>query len=245
MWIDLNADLGEGEPNDAALMPLVSSCNIACGGHAGDASSMRETLVLAKQHNVAAGAHPSYPDREGFGRKSLGMAHDHLRATLGKQIDMLKSIADDVGIHLKHLKPHGALYNDAAKDASLAHLIADVARTHLPDAQLVGPPASAMAGAAAQLGIGFIAEGFVDRAYTSGGALVARDQPGAMINHHQDRVAQALQIVQTRTVTTIEGDRIDLPAQTLCLHGDSPGAVISAQTIRAALKAEGIAVRAP
>ncbi len=244
-WIDLNADLGEGEASDAELMTLVSSCNIACGGHAGDDASMQGALALAAEHGVAAGAHPSYPDREGFGRRAMDISGEELAASLSQQIEALKAHAAAAGIILRHLKPHGALYNAAAKDFGLAETIAVVTVDQLPGARLVGPPRSELERAARDLGLGFIAEGFADRAYTRDGDLVARTEPGAVLEDNPARSAQALQIAKDGTVTTIDGHRIALPAQTICLHGDTPGAAASARAIRAALEAVNVAIHAP
>ena len=243
-WIDLNADLGEGEPTDGELLKSVSSCNIACGGHAGDDASMIAVLKLAKAHAVAVGAHPSYPDREGFGRQAMEMGLDKLATSLGQQVETLKTHAQALGLTLAHLKPHGALYNQAARDTALAALLADLITTHLPGASLVGPPMSALAEAAASRGIDYLAEGFADRAYLADGSLMPRTQPGAVLDSDEARVAQALQLATRQCVTGPAGETIALPVQTICLHGDSEGAVSSARAIRAALEAAGLDIRA-
>lgn len=243
-WIDLNADLGEGDPHDGDLMNYVSSCNIACGGHAGDDASMIAVLQLARDRKVAVGAHPSYPDRDGFGRRIIDMADDALKAALAVQVEALKRHAANLDLHLSHLKPHGALYNQAAHDEALADLIADLARTILPGAALVGPPASALAAAANRHDIPFLAEGFADRAYQADGSLVSRSEPGAVLDSDEARVAQAVELATCQSVTCAAGDKIRLPIQTICLHGDSPGAVSSARAIRAALEAAGLTIRA-
>ncbi|GAB5458919.1 MAG: 5-oxoprolinase subunit PxpA [Henriciella sp.] len=244
-WMDLNADLGEGAPHDAALMTLVSSCNIACGGHAGDAESMLAALTLAKTYNVSPGAHPSYPDRAGFGRRRQTLSPDELESTLTKQIKTLNAIAVQIGTPLTHLKPHGALYNQAAEDAGLASQIARLTQTLLPRAYLVGPPGSALTDAAATCDLKFLAEGFADRAYTEAGTLVPRDEPGAVLGTDSARTQQALSIAQDQCVEAITGKIIPLPAQTLCLHGDSDGALSSARHIAAALNKAGFTLRAP
>lgn len=244
-WIDLNADLGEGGPFDADIMQYVTSCNVACGGHAGDTDSMNTALAQAKRHHVAAGAHPSYPDREGFGRRAMDISLGDLEVALTNQITALKTIADQRHIPITHLKPHGALYNEAAKDRTLATLLARLTANLLPGASLVGPPNSALTANAKAAALPYIAEGFTDRAYTDEGTLVPRDQPGAMLETIAARTAQALTIAANQTVISQSGATIPMRVQTLCLHSDSSGALNSAKAIRTALEAAGIDVRAP
>ncbi|MEM9939635.1 MAG: 5-oxoprolinase subunit PxpA [Pseudomonadota bacterium] len=243
--IDLNADLGEGMPGETELMALVTSCNIACGGHAGDAQSMRAALKLAKQHGVSAGAHPSYPDLEGFGRRDLEISDTGLMDSLKRQVETLRDLAGESDVALTHLKPHGALYNRAAVDPKRADLIVRVARETLPGAALVGPPGSELQRAAERQGLNFFAEAFADRAYQPNGELVPRSVPGAVIEQDEARMAQALSIALQGQVATIEGGQLELPAETICLHGDSPGAVRSAGLIRQALVQAGIEIKAP
>lgn len=241
--IDLNADMGEyanaaEQANEAALMPLVSSCSIACGGHAGDAETMRATIRLAKSHGVSIGAHPSYPDREGFGRRSLEIGAEELLASLTAQIALLKEIAQEEDVMLAHVKPHGMLYNDAAKDLSLAHVVAAAAEGLI----LVGPPGSALETAAAERGSPFAAEGFVDRLYLASGALTPRSEPGAIIASIEARAKQALAIAERQKVTASDG-ALFVRAQTLCIHSDSPGAADTARAVRNALEGAGFAIR--
>ena len=241
-WIDLNTDLGEGCGDDAGLMSVISSCNVACGGHAGDTASMREAVRLAHAHGVRIGAHPSYPDREGFGRRAMPIEGGNLKAALRQQIASLAAIAAEEGTALTHVKPHGALYNQAAIDAPLARLVSEIVAEGLPGAALVGPPGSELEAAAAETGLSFLAEGFADRAYTAEGRLVPRSEPGAVLECDEDRLAQALQIAREGEVTAHNGLTINLPARTICLHGDSPGALASAHAIRAALEAAGFEI---
>ncbi len=243
--IDLNADLGEGERHDAAIMPLISSCNIACGGHAGDPASMAQTLDLAARHEVRCGAHPSYPDRAGFGRRTIKMGTDDLKHSLNEQIGRLAALAYERGQHLTHLKPHGALYDDAAQDEGLADLVLSCAASLGFDTQLIGPPDSALERAASRAGLRFVSEGFIDRAYASDGSLVPRDKPGAVLSSLNARLKQALSLIQTGRVSTQSGESIDLPAQTLCLHGDSDSALETAIALRALLEERSISVAAP
>ena len=228
--IDLNADLGEGDPHDAELLTIVSSCNIACGGHAGDDASMRATIASAISNNVAIGAHPSYPDRDGFGRRSNFLAGDELRASLLAQINILASIANELGAALAHIKPHGALYNDAVNDRELADLVAGCIVTAAPGAAFVGLPDSEMQHAASRHSLNFVAEGFIDRAYRHDGQLVPRSEPGA--------VHESLELVLPQAISLV--GKVD----TLCIHGDTPGAVEAATAVRDALEKQGVEIRA-
>ena len=242
--IDLNADMGEyandaEQANEAALMPLVSSCSIACGGHAGDDETMRATIQLAKTYGVSIGAHPSYPDRDGFGRRTLEISENELFALLKKQVAALKKIADEEGAAIAHVKPHGMLYNDAASNLPLARLVAAAAEGFA----LVGPPGSALEDAAMQAGLHFAAEGFVDRSYQASGALTPRSQPGAIIPDAAARAAQALAIARGDMIRTAEGVLLSLAIQTLCIHSDSPGAVETAESVRKALQDAGFSIR--
>lgn len=242
--IDLNADMGEyaddaQRASEEALMPLISSCSIACGGHAGDPNSMRATLQLAKKHNVSAGAHPAYPDREGFGRRHLVFDPDELEASLAEQISTLEEIAATENIALRHVKPHGALYNDAAKDLNLAQIIAHVAKKYI----LVGPPGSALENAARNDKIAFAPEGFVDRSYQASGALTPRTEPGAIIANVDARAEQALTIARGDNFHARDGV-LSLSVKTLCIHSDSPGAVDTAKAAREKLEENGFAIQA-
>ena len=230
LTIDLNADLGEGDPCDQELLRIVSSCNIACGGHAGDAASMRATLLSALDNDVSIGAHPSYPDREGFGRRSAYLSGEALFESLTAQINALKSVAGEAGAQLSHVKPHGALYNDAVNDRTLADLIARAVLAAVPDAAFVGLPDSELQQAAAGHGLTFIAEGFIDRAYQDNGQLVPRSEPGAVHN--------SLELVLPQAVSLV--GKVD----TLCIHGDTPGAAEAAAAVRAELEKQGVAIRA-
>ncbi len=243
--IDLNADVGElegdaGRRLDADILSVVTSCNIACGGHAGDAESMRETLRLAKQRGVKAGAHPSYPDRENFGRSSLSIPLEELELSLRAQVKTFLAIAEEEGVTVAHLKPHGALYNEAAKDADLARIIAALA-DEFGILKLVGLPDSEMQLAANSYGLQFCPEGFSDRAYEDDGSLRARAKVGAVIHDSAEQSAQALALA-SGYVTAFSGKRISLKVDTICLHGDTPGAFEAAKAIRAGLEATGVSV---
>lgn len=242
--IDLNADLGEGDAHDLDLLRIVSSCNIACGGHAGDTDSMTNTVRAAKANDVAVGAHPAYPDREGFGRRSGFARGDALRASLREQIDALRTVALAEGTVLTHVKPHGALYNDAARDRGLAELVADVVAAIEDAPALVGPPASELQAAAEARGITFRAEAFVDRAYRDDGSLVPRSEPGAVHRELNTITTQAVRLAIDRRVVARSGDEIEIAADTLCVHGDTPGAAEAARAVRDVLNANGVEVRA-
>ena len=228
--IDLNADLGEGDPYDLDLLRIVSSCNIACGGHAGDAETMRATVLSALENDVSIGAHPSYPDREGFGRRSGYMSGEELLVSLTAQIVALNCIVTEAGATLTHVKPHGALYNDAVNDRELADLISDAVCANVPDAAFVGLPESELQNAAVDHGLDFVAEGFIDRAYQDNGQLVPRSEPGA--------VHESLELVLAQAVSLV--GKVD----TLCIHGDTPGAADAAAAVRLKLENQGIEIRA-
>jgi UPF0271 protein len=228
--IDLNADLGEGDPYDLELLRIVSSCNIACGGHAGDEETMRVTVLSALENRVSIGAHPSYPDREGFGRRSGYLSGEELLASLTAQIAALNAIVIEAGATLSHVKPHGALYNDAVNDRELADLIASAIGATVPDAAFVGLPESELQTAAVEHGLNFVAEGFIDRAYQDNGQLVPRSEPGAVHN--------SLELVLPQAVSLV--GKVD----TLCIHGDTPGAADVAAAVRQELEKQGVEIRA-
>lgn len=243
--LDLNADLGEGCAFDAELMSVVTSCNIACGGHAGDAASMRTALSLAKENKVAAGAHPSFPDRENFGRTKSSLSGAALEESLRTQVTALRTEADALGVSLTHLKPHGALYNMAALDAGLAESVVAVLQDLLPDAALFGPPNSKLQAAAEAQEVAFVAEGFADRAYEADGRLRDRALTGAVIHDAEAQSRQALTMATRKEVITYPGDTIALPVNTICVHGDTPGAFAAAQSIKATLEQHGISLCSP
>ncbi len=238
--VDLNADMGEyadasGAQIEAELMALITSCSIACGGHAGDTASMRRTAQLAKSHSVSVGAHPSYPDREGFGRRSIDIDGDALSHSLREQIEALRIVLEDDDVPMRHVKPHGALYNDAARDTALARMIAAAAT----GVAIVGPPGSALEAAARENKTAFIAEGFVDRLYQADGSLTPRSAPGAVIAAIDARAAQAAAIASGVEFAAADG-RLTLNVDTLCIHSDSPGAVETARAVRKALATAGL-----
>jgi UPF0271 protein len=242
--IDLNCDMGEGCGDDAALMPLVSSANVACGGHAGDEASMRETVRLARRHGVVVGAHPSYPDRAGFGRTRLTRSPGEVRADVAAQVRALAAICHAEGVPLVHVKPHGALYNASAQDVDLARAVALGARDVDPGLVVVCLAGSPMAEVVRGLGLACAEEAFADRGYTSRGTLVPRGEPGALVEDAEQVAARALRLARERTVVAVDGTLVPVAADTLCLHGDTPGAARLAAAVRARLAREGVEVRA-
>ncbi|HTA39199.1 MAG TPA: 5-oxoprolinase subunit PxpA [Candidatus Acidoferrales bacterium] len=230
MRVDLNADLGEGCGSDAALLELVSSASVACGWHAGDDATMRETVRLALAAGVAIGAHPSYPDRENFGRKAMSRTPEDVYGDVTAQIRALASIVEAQGGRLRHVKPHGALYNQAARDYALASAIARAVRDFDPALALVGLAGSASIRAAREAGLRAVEEGFADRAYADSGELVPRGTPGAMIDDEERSVRQVYELIERGV-------------ETICLHGDAPEALAFARRIRSSLEATKIDVR--
>ncbi len=251
--IDLNADLGEADNADwaqaeYAMLAYVSSANIACGGHAGTPKSMRHMVRGANKYGVAIGAHPSYPDKVHFGRRSkeLGkeISKDTLSASLMQQIATLAEIAAEEGSFVAYVKPHGALYNDAVNDRTKADIIASTIAQIDSKLSVMGPPAGALRAAAKDYGLSYIAEGFIDRRYMPNGQLQPRSEDGALISSRQARLVQAKKIASLGTVTASNGQDIPLKVKTLCLHGDSRGAVETARLVRREIQACGISIKA-
>jgi UPF0271 protein len=241
--IDLNADLGEGGGQDEALTALVSSVNVACGAHAGDEATIRRTIELARAHRVAVGAHPGYPDRAGFGRRAVPLGAAELRTSIVDQVRLVLSIARELGMPLVHVKPHGFLYNLAARDRALAELVAGAVHDVSPDLTLVGLAGSESLRAARATFLAVAAEAFADRAYEADGSLRSRKLPGAVHDRPAKAARQALSIARDRRVRAWDGSWLPVQADTLCIHGDSPGAVAMAQAVREALAGAGIEVR--
>lgn len=249
--IDLNADIGEAEDADGitaelAILQYISSANIACGGHRGDVVSMRRTVREAIKNNVQIGAHPSYPDRENFGRKSqlIGkdILEDVLRSTLTAQINALIDIAQSEAAQITYVKPHGALYNDAVTSANHANLIAAVIKDISPVLAFMGAPNSCMTAAAKQHDLRFISEGFIDRRYTDDGHLQSRSIDGAVIMDHGTRMAQAHALATSGEIETASGEILLIECASLCLHGDSLGAVETAKQARGIIEAAGVMI---
>jgi UPF0271 protein len=243
--IDLNCDMGEGfgpwpMGQDGALMQYITSANIACGFHAGDPVIMRETVRLALKHHVAIGAHPGYPDLQGFGRRDLKMSPDEVYAMVLYQIGALQAIAGAEGGKVRHVKPHGALYNAAAKDRALADAIARATLHAGADLVLFGLSGSALVEAGRVAGLRTASEVFADRTYQADGSLTPRSRPDALVKTREQAVAQALQMVREQRVMSTDGTSVALVADTLCLHGDGAHALEFAAAIHAAFRENGV-----
>jgi len=234
--IDFNSDLGEGAGTDAAIMPLITSANIACGGHAGNENTMRTSVELAKKNQVAVGAHPGYPDRERFGRVPMDISPRELIESIRRQVESLIGIASRMGVHVTHVKAHGALYNQGERDATVARniLFGVQAATGGHELIILGPPGSAMLQEASGLGMKVAREGFVDRAYEPDGTLQSRSIAGSVLTDPADAVRQALSFVKNDGVSAVDGSFLKLAVDTLCVHGDTPGAALIARAVREA-----------
>lgn len=244
--LDLNADVGEGEPDaDAALLRLVSSANVACGLHAGNPQTMRATVALAVTHGVAVGAHPGFDDREGFGRRERAVGPSELRDLLLYQLGALAAIARAEGAHLHHVKPHGALYNQAAADASLAVGIVAAIRLFDPNLRLLGRAGSAMQQAASAVAHPFTPEAFGDRRYHADGSLAPRSEAGALLTDPEEVARQVRGLVTSGEVLASDGSRVRVTFESLCLHGDTPGTADLAARVRRELAVLGVTVSAP
>ncbi len=247
--IDLNADVGEGCGSDAALVPLVSSVNIACGAHAGDRDTMRAAVALALRHGAAIGAHPGFADREHFGRRELPILPAAAAALALGQARMLEEIAGEFGARVGHVKLHGALYNMAARDRGLAEAVAGaLAQDKRPSGEpwiLVALAGSVLATVAMERGLRVVGEAFADRTYMRDGSLTPRSEAGALIGDADAAASQAVRIATAGTALAADGSEVAVRAETICLHGDGPSAVEFAQRIRRGLAAAGVAVARP
>ncbi|AYY76164.1 MULTISPECIES: 5-oxoprolinase subunit PxpA [Citrobacter] len=244
MNIDLNADLGEGCASDAALLQLVSSANIACGFHAGDAQTMLASVREALKNGVAIGAHPSFPDRENFGRTAMTLPPETVYAQTLYQIGALAAIARAEGGVMRHVKPHGMLYNQAAKDPQLADAIARAVHACDPSLILVGLAGSELIRAGEHYGLTTRQEVFADRGYQADGSLVPRTQPGALVEDEEHALAQTLGMVESGRVKSITGEWANVVAQTVCIHGDGEHALAFARRLRAAFEERSIRIMA-
>ncbi|MDK9358735.1 5-oxoprolinase subunit PxpA [Lelliottia sp. V106_10] len=244
MVVDLNADLGEGCGSDAELLTLVSSANIACGFHAGDAQTMRESVREALKNGVAIGAHPSFPDRENFGRTAMNLPPETVYAQMLYQIGALATIARAEGGQLRHVKPHGMLYNQAAKDAQLADAVARAVHDVDSGLILVGLAGSELIRAGERYGLATREEVFADRGYRADGSLVPRSEPGALIADEEQALAQTLEMVQRSQVKSISGEWATVHAQTVCLHGDGEHALEFARRLRKEFELNNIKISA-
>ena len=232
MTIDINCDMGEGIGNDEELMPFITSASIACGYHAGDEQTMRDTVLLAKKYGVAVGAHPSYNDREHFGRIEMECTPEEVYGLVVHQVKALELIASECGVALHHVKPHGALYNRAAREPLLAKAIAEAVWACNKDLILYGLSGSFLVSEGQAAGLATWSEAFADRTYGDDGSLTPRKEANALITDPAAAVRQVESIVREGAVTSVNGIRISLLAQTICIHGDGPSAVLIAKAIK-------------
>jgi UPF0271 protein len=240
MKIDLNCDMGENIPGEAEIMPYITSANIACGFHAGDEETMRATVRLAQRYGVAVGAHPSWKDKAGFGRNEMTLPPQAVESLVWEQVYALAQVAQSQGVKLRHVKPHGALYNQAARDRSLAKAIARAVKRMGGDLVLVGLAGYALIEAGLEYGLTTASEAFPDRNYNPDGTLVSRAQPHALLMSPEEVAAHAVELA--RDGVNLGGRRVAV--QTLCLHGDHPRAVENVKRVRQALEKAGFEVAA-
>jgi UPF0271 protein len=241
--VDLNADMGEGCGNDATLAGLVTSANVACGFHAGDPMTMRATVDAAVRAGIAVGAHPGYPDPRGFGRRDLAASPAEITADVLYQIGALQAICHAAGTRVRYVKAHGALYNRAAKDVAAARAIAEAVRLADPSLVLLCLAGSLMIDVARDAGLVAAREAFADRAYTADGSLVSRSVPGSVLTDPAIVAARAVRMMTTGEVETLDGAMIRLQSDSLCVHGDTPGALDIVRAVRRALTEHGITLR--
>ena len=246
--IDLNLDAGESESalhdgSEAMLYDMVTSINIACGGHAGTSGSIQKSIQLARERGLSIGAHPSYPDKKNFGRELLNLSPKKLKQSLIEQIETLKLVCDSEGVDLRHVKLHGALYNESAENSIVAQVVFDSMKAIDPKMRLVGLAGSSFLKWAQSEGFSVVAEAFVDRAYLSGGALQPRSEPGSVYSDPFVAAEQALDIVIRKRVRAVDGSWIKLHADTLCIHGDSVNAHNMVRFVRKRLLDSGVKIQ--
>ncbi|MBD0822973.1 5-oxoprolinase subunit PxpA [Aestuariibaculum marinum] len=240
--VDINADVGEGVDNEEQLMPFLSSCNIACGGHAGDEGTMRKVVKLAKVHQVKVGAHPSFPDKENFGRQAMEMPYAALFESLKHQVDGLLKILREEQVSLHHVKPHGALYNMAAADKKLAGVVIEVLKTYATPVQLYVPYGSVIADLAVQHNIPIVYEVFADRNYNDDLSLVSRVKKDALIHDVDDMFEHVYRMISMREVKSIDGTNVPIRVDTVCVHGDNSEAIKLVENLWKRLEEKGVKI---
>jgi len=243
--VDLNADLGEGAGHDDELLEFVTSANIACGFHAGDADTIHRSIEAARDHGVAVGAHPSLFDRENFGRKELPVTPEEVCDAVTYQLGVFSAIAEALGVRPNHVKPHGALYHMAVRDEKIAGAIADAIANTDRALILFAPDGSALARMAEASGLKIAGEVFADRNYLADGTLVPRTRLDALLREPVEAAARVSRMLREDKVRSVDGVDIDVQAETICVHGDTPGAVEFARALRAQLKNEGVTIAPP
>ncbi|MCG2613102.1 LamB/YcsF family protein [Terrimonas sp. NA20] len=242
--IDINCDMGEGVGNDAALMPYISSANIACGYHAGDMDTMNTVIELAMAHDVSIGAHVSFPDKENFGRSEMQLPLNEIYVLVQDQLRLMIQLAKGKNASVKHIKPHGALYNMSARQVRLAKVIAQAVADIDPSMVLMGLSGSCSIIEADKLGLKTASEVFADRRYEEDGSLRSRSLPGAMIENEEEALQQVLQMIMRKSITAFSGKQIPVSADTICIHGDGAHAVEFAKRIHHTLKDQSVAIKA-
>ena len=243
--VDINADLGEGAGHDEQLLQLVTSANIACGVHAGNAQTMRATLLAAKARGVAVGAHPSFDDRENFGRREMAVGWDDLVTLVIYQLGAFAALAKSLGMRPQHVKPHGALYNMAARSEETADAIVQAVRRVDPELIVFAPAASALSRAAEASELEVAREVFADRNYMRDGSLVPRDHPQALLHDPEQAANRVFRMLRDDKVEAIDGSDVDVHADTVCVHGDTPHAVEFALALRTCLMQTGVMIGPP
>ncbi len=243
--VDLNSDLGEGAGHDNEILDLVSSANIACGFHAGDPASIFATIQAALERGVALGAHPSFPDRENFGRTEMAIPPGELYAVVAYQIGAFQALARAAGGQMNHVKAHGALYNMAARDRALADIIANAVFALDPKPILFAPSGSHLDFAAIELGLETASEVFADRNYLADGSLVPRSSPDAFVHDPIEAAERIVRILSEHKVSAVDGTDVEISATTVCVHGDNPQAVAFVSKLRERLEAEDVLIAAP
>lgn len=243
--VDFNCDLGEGCGDDARIVPCISSASIACGGHAGDEQSMREAVELCRRHGVSVGAHPSFVDREHFGRRELPLSPAAIHVLVIAQTRRLLAVCAQAGVPMRHVKPHGALYNLAARDRAVADAIVDAVRTVNPTARVYALAGSELVAAAQAQGVAVSEEVFAERGYGADGRLLPRGEPGAVIDALDVALAQVRGMLRDGQVIAVDGTVVPIRADTLCLHGDRADAAEFAIALRDSLIADGFIIAPP
>ncbi len=243
--VDLNADLGEGSGHDAELFELITSANIATGFHAGDSDTMHAAISGAMQHGVAVGAHPSFFDRENFGRKELKVSDEEVFDAVAYQLGIFQAIASAVGVRPNHVKPHGALYNMGVRNGNLADAIARAIESVDPKLILFAPDNTELARAGEAHGLEVAPEIFADRNYLNDGWLVPRTRPDALLHDPKEAAQRVLRMLREGKVRSVEGRDVDVRGETICVHGDTPGAVEFVRELRTQLESEGVKISAP
>ena len=243
MYIDLNCDMGEGMKTDADIMPYITSANIACGYHAGDKATIEKTVTLALDHHVAIGAHPGFADRENFGRTEQQLEENALYDLIADQLHIMQEVCRTLGATMRHIKPHGALYNMAAKDEAMSTIIAKAVKDTDPSLCFFGLSNSWLVKAAAAAGLKTASEVFADRTYQDDGSLTPRSKPNALIESEAQALQQVLQMVTRQEVTTVNGHTVPLRADTICLHGDGAHAVSFAKAVNTTLRQHHLTIQ--